>query len=159
MKPLSRKPQRSSEFGVRNSESPAFIPHSALRTPHSHVSCRGFTLIEIMLGTSIMVIVLVAMLGSFLGQSTLNQNSRNMMAAMNDATRVMEQIRQQNTGCSIPSAVPPANYTRWDDWLRAQNPGKSIQPSSGSSQDVELVAVTCQDGSGTFSYCGVAATN
>ncbi|MDP3703107.1 MAG: prepilin-type N-terminal cleavage/methylation domain-containing protein, partial [Candidatus Omnitrophota bacterium] len=39
----------------------------------------GFTLIEIMLGTSIMVIVLVAMLGSFFGQSTLNQNSRNMM--------------------------------------------------------------------------------
>src|SRR3989338_4691942 len=155
MKPLSRKPQRSSEFGVRNSESPAFIPHSALRTPHSHVSCRGFTLIEIMLGTSIMVIVLVAMLGSFLGQSTLNQNSRNMMAAMNDATRVMEQIRQQNSTsvadswcatAGLPSAAPPINpstnqaYVRWDDWLRAQNLGKSIQLPSGSSRDVELVA-------------------
>ena len=123
-------------------------------TPHAPRPQAGFTLIEIMLGTSILVIVLVAMLGSFFGQSTLNQNSRNIMAAMNDATRVMEEIRRQNIGCTIPSVLPPANYTRWDDWLGAQ--GKGIQGSGNS--DVEFVAVTCQDGSGaSTSYCGVAA--
>jgi len=129
-------------------------------------------LIEIMLGTSIMVIVLVAMLGSFLGQSTLNQNSRNMMAAMNDATRVMEEIRRQNatsvTGSlcaqsNIPSARPPTRQS-WNEWFeRDAQPGKSVgaasQPQSERDR-LEVVVVTCQevgdqDGDGTADeYCG-----
>jgi len=113
-------------------------------------------LIEIMLGTSIMVIVLVALLGSFFGQSTLNLNSRNMMAAMNDATRIMEEIRRQNTislagsSCAqsnIPSARPPSQQS-WNAWFDLQSPGKSIQPqvpSGWDSRRYELVVVTCQE--------------
>ena len=126
----------------------------------SHVATGGFTLIEIMLGTSVMVIVLVALLGSFFGQSTLNQNSRNMLAAMNDATRIMEQIRQQNVGCSAPSARPPSQEN-WNGWLLSQGGGggKSITQAN----TIEHIAVTCQDsdggqdatgGAGVQDYCG-----
>lgn len=177
MRLLTSKPQRSSEFGIRNAEFSPFIPHSPFPIPHSEA---GFTLIEIMLGTSIMVIVLVAMLGSFFGQSTLNQNSRNMMAAMNDATRVMEQIRQQNVAsvvgstCAQPTPFPSARpgvfkngaivgwMESWNEWLDAS--GKSLVGSgslAGSNDAYEIVAVTCQaqdGGTAPSDYCGWTAT-
>jgi len=131
----------------------------------------GFTLIEIMLGTSIMVIVLVALLGSFFGQSTLNQNARNMMAAVNDATRIMEEIRRQNARnpdgsfpagslcatSNIPSARPPSQQS-WNEWLDAQVPAKSL---AGSGNIHEIAVVTCQDqdgGTALSDYCGWTAT-
>jgi len=125
-----------------------------------------------MLGTSIMVIVLVALLGSFFGQSTLNQNARNMMASMNDATRVMEEIRRQNTtsldgsSCkqsNIPSVRPPlvntTQYENWNDWFDAQQ-FKSIDMAQADRKANELIVVTCQevgdqDGDGLANeYCG-----
>src|SRR3989338_4140414 len=173
------KRQATSDKRVRS-------PHVACRMSHGATS--GFTLIEIMLGTSIMVIVLTALLGSFFGQSTLNQNSRNMMAAMNDATRVMEEIRRQNARnldgsfpawslcatANIPSARPPpltgglrcpaggVQCESWNEWLDAS--GKSLVGSGsleGSNDAYEIVAVTCQDadgGTAQSDYCGWTAS-
>ncbi len=120
---------------------------------------QGFTLIEMMLGVSIVLIVMVALMGGIFGQSFLNMNARNLLAAMNDATRVMEQIRQQNMGtnCSnaVPSIVPPLNagtgqpYATWNAWLNTGAPGapKSVsQPDAATRDALEVVAVSCQDG-------------
>ncbi len=127
---------------------------------------RGFTLIEVMLGASIIAVVAVAMIGGFLGESYLNMNARNMMAAMNDATRVMEQIRVQNIGtsCLIPSAAPPRNpltnqpYFTWNAWLNAQTPAKTIDNLNANAN--EQIVVICQDqdgGTALTDYCGMAA--
>lgn len=117
----------------------------------------GFTLVEMMLGAAVLTIVAVALLGSYFGQAFLSANARNLTAAMNDATRIMEQIRQQNTSATepckstnLPTIAPPAvsGATSWDVWLNGQ--GKSV----GSGTNVlELVAVTCQDEAGQ-NYCG-----
>ena len=117
------------------------------------------------MGVAIISIVAVALIGAFIGQSFLNTNARNLTAAMNDATRVMEQIRQQNSSdrepCKtqkIPTAVPvnatgTALAQSWNNWLTTQNPGKTINKPGM----FEHVAVTCQDGSSTAPippYCG-----
>ena len=111
---------------------------------HHRASGRqGFTLIELMLGSTVVVIAVVALLGASLGQSFLNAHARTLHGAMSDATRVMEQIRQRNTGADwgTPSAAPPVPYTTWDAWLIDQGP--SLQ-----GENLELVVVTCASETG-----------
>jgi len=125
------------------------------------MNTRGFTLVEIMMGASILAVVLVALGGAFSGQSFLNSNARNLNLAMNDATRIMEEIRRLNTagsGCAsgIPVATPPGHSViaavstnnSWDAWLQRAGTtgggGKSVQTINANTQ--EVVAVTCQDG-------------
>ena len=115
---------------------------------------RGFTLIEVMLGASILTVALVALLGAFFGQSYLNTAARNLTAGMSDATRIMEQIRQQNIGCATPSVLPPAGNS-WDEWLN-QVDGKSVNRNTSTATErnlAERIAVTCQDETGA-TYCG-----
>ena len=113
----------------------------------------GFTLIEMMMGASIMAVVGAALVGALLGQSSLNATARNLTAAMSDATRIMEEIRQQNTGVNctggVPSAAAPAPRTSWDDWLS----NKKAKTIPGVPGRLERIAVTCteegdQDGDG-----------
>ncbi len=113
---------------------------------HSRLSKkRGFTLIEVMMGASIMAIVSAALVGAFVGQAALNLTARNLTAAMTDATRVLEEIRKQNGSvvCTqgIPSIKPPSNRTSWDEWLTAI--GKTMTLDKATT--FETVAVTCQD--------------
>src|SRR3989338_4266084 len=129
----------------------------------SNVSCLrfragGFTLVEVLLGGFILVVAMVALLGAFFGQQMLNANARNLTSAMTDATRVMEQIRQQNTGsvatCGqaspFPNALPPSG-TSWDAWLAdpAGGGGKSLTPAPSF---YERIIVTCQNEAGAV-YC------
>ena len=128
----------------------------------------GFTLIETMVGASIVGIVLVAMVGSQYSQSQLNAHARNLTAAMNDASRVLEQIRVQNLSgqpgstCDndppLPSAGPPAPHTSWNAWLNTGAPGAPKSIREPDRDRYEVVAVTCQDESGgavLADYCGV----
>ena len=117
----------------------------------------GFTLIELLIGIMMLTVAITALLGAFLGQSVLNEHARNLTWAMNDASRVMEQLRQQNTSgaCGTPTTVPPAACggacMSWDDWLEsAAGGGKSLQPNGNS---IEQIFVTCQD-SVTLVPCG-----
>ena len=156
----------------------AFFPRASSLQPRA---IRGFTLIEIMLGASIIAIITVALMGGYLGQSYLNENARNLMAAMNDATRVMEEIRNQNTAANCashvpadrPSVRPPpltggllcpppggAQCESWNDWLDAQLAGQGKSIRRPTSNVYEIVVVTCQevgdqDGDGLANeYCG-----
>lgn len=135
--------------------------------------CEGLSLVEIVLGAVVLAIVLAAILGAYMGQVTLNEHARNLSFAMNDAGRVMEQIRSENAGCvsSSPPDVDPqlrgvvGDPDDWDEWMNTVGQGapKSIglDPITGANRDnsQERIVVTClrQGVSGTpvdTDYCG-----
>ena len=101
----------------------------------------GFTLVELMIAIAFLVVALAGLLSAFLSLSALNEYSRNVTWATNDATRVLEQMRQQNTGgsCFTPSAAAPSGSATWDAWLTNVAGGKSIQPNPSTE---ELATVT-----------------
>ena len=115
-------------------------------SPRRPVPCQAaFTLIELMVGAAVLATAIVALLGAFLGQSALNEQSRNFSWAMTDAARVMERLRQQNSGglCTLPSVGPPVGFASWDAWLNNTSAsgggGKSVQPAPDAN---ELVVVS-----------------
>lgn len=118
----------------------------------------GFTIPEVLIGVAVLAIAITALLGAFLGQLILSEHARNLTWAINDATRVMEQLRLQNTSpncTTLPSnALPAATgqgtctspIASWDDWLQRCGGGKSVQPNPTTE---ETVVVTCQNSGGT----------
>ena len=80
--------------------------------PHVEARGAGFTLIELTIGASILLLAIVTLLGVFGRQSILNTHSRNLTWAMNDANRVLERLREQNSGtpCTTPSSAPPTGF-------------------------------------------------
>ena len=109
----------------------------------------GFTLAEVVLGGAVLVVAVAAILGAYVGQVTLNEHARNLSSAIQDANRIIEEVRHQNSSCTAPTALPPAPYntlvSRWDEWLANAVGGKSIQPN-------ELIVVTAQNRDGTASW-------
>ena len=108
---------------------------------------RAVTLLEVMIGAAILTVAIVALLGAFIAQITLNEHARNLSWASNDASRVMEQLRRQNSGgaCALPSVTAPVGFASWDAWLADTTVngggGKSVQPAPAVN---ELVVVTPQ---------------
>src|SRR3989338_7623689 len=123
------------------------------------VSTRGMTLIELVLGALTLVVAIAAILGAYLGQLTLNEHARNISLAVHDANRVIEQMRQENTPCTVFNSPPrpeivPAGATSWNGWMDAAGVTKSLQPNPAVN---ELIVVTCQDadgGTAITDYCG-----
>ena len=124
-----------------------------MHLPRTAISLRrGATLIEVLLAALLLAVALAAILGAYLWQQVLNEHSRNLSLAIQDANRVMERLRQRNTGCTDPTAQPPAG-ANWDVWLAsADGGGKSLQPTLNTQ---ELIVVTCQNRDGT-QYCPAA---
>ena len=104
------------------------------------------------MGAAMLAVAIATLLGTFLGQLTLNEHARHLAWATNDASRVMEQLRLRNTNPCVadpnPSAAVPAAtgvgtctapIVSWDDWLQRCGEGKSIQPNPAVN---ELVVVT-----------------
>lgn len=111
---------------------------------------RGLTLVEVMIGTFTLSIIAAAILGAYMGQVTLNEYARNLSLATQDISRVIEQIRRENVGCTMPE-VMPAGVTSWDAWLQAQAPGKTIPVPAAQ----ERIVVTCSHRDGAaFGVCG-----
>ena len=105
----------------------------------------GFTLMELVSGMAIIAIAVTALLSVFVSQMVLNEHARNLSMAISDATRVMEQLRQQNSQgvCVVLNAAPPLPFATWDAWLANTTAngggGKSVQPNPSIN---ELVAVS-----------------
>ena len=101
-----------------------------------------------------LTVAIAAILGAYIGQLTLNEHARNLSLAIQDANRVIERIRQQNTPCaggtSAPTALPPTGVwgTSWDLWLNdaGGGGGKSLLPTPNVN---ELVVLTAQNRDGT----------
>ncbi len=113
-------------------------------------SASGFTLAEVILGGVVLAIAAAAILGAYVGQVTLNEHARNLSLAVNDATRVVEQMRQQTSTCTTPNVshtLANAGATSWDNWLEAFGGGKSIRPDPANN---ERIVVTCQTQGGAL---------
>lgn len=65
---------------------------------------RGFSLIETMLSVSILLIVVISALLAITNVMFLNESSRNMVTASNDAQYVLEQIKTKSFS-DIPGFV------------------------------------------------------
>ncbi|MDP3703108.1 MAG: hypothetical protein Q8R78_01795 [Candidatus Omnitrophota bacterium] len=114
---------------------------------------------EVVLGGMALSVAIAAILGAYIGQLTLNEHARNLSVAIQDANRVIERIRQQNTsaaGCTTaPSALPPGGFATWDVWLDDTSPtgggGKSIypDPNPAVNEPHELVVLTSQNRDGS----------
>ena len=121
-------------------------------------AAQGFTLVEVVLGALTLAVVASAILGAYVGQVTLNEHARNLTWATQDANRVVEQIRLENTGpgCTSPDVVP-AGVTSWNAWMNTGGGGapKSLKPDPDLN---ELIVVTCQNNpsAGAPLYCGDA---
>jgi len=112
---------------------------------------RAFTLAELIIGAAVLAIAITALLGAFLGQTTLNEHARNLTWAINDANRVMERIRQLNTGCAgAPSSAVPSECgdgddacASWDAWLDdpVAGGGKSLEPDPDNNELLVPTAV------------------
>ena len=106
---------------------------------------RGLTFVELMIGGTLLTIAIVALLRAFLGQLAVNEHARNRAWTTNDASRVLEQLRRENSGgtCTAPSVSPPTGFASWDAWLADATAngggGKSVQPNPSAN---ELVVVT-----------------
>ena len=104
----------------------------------------GVTLLEFLVGGSLLAIAIVSLLDVVARHFTLNTHTRNLSWAMNDVTRVMEQMRLQNVGvgCANPSVTPPVGFATWDAWLADTGAtgggGKSIQPNPAVNELIML---------------------
>jgi type II secretory pathway pseudopilin PulG len=96
----------------------------------------GFTLVEVLLAGVVLIIAVAAILAGYVSQVTLNEHSRNLSLAMNDATRMIEQIRQQNSSC--PGGVPSAAVTGGPNTWLASNGGKSVWPTQPALEHVRI---------------------
>lgn len=68
------------------------------------LASKGFSLIELMFGVSILLIVTIAALSTFINSMFLNESSRNLVTAANDAQYVLEQISSQGFS-NIPTYI------------------------------------------------------
>lgn len=69
-------------------------------------------MIELMFGVAILLVTLIAVLSSVIGSVFLNESSRNLVTASNDAQSVLEQIKTQSFS-NIPayiSGFSPAEF-------------------------------------------------
>lgn len=91
----------------------------------------GFTLLEVMISSAILIVALLGLIAVYTGCFTLNEGARNLTIAINDAQCVMEEIRDRN----IPSNITQED---WTDWA-LKNP-----PDGGgcNSLNNETIAVT-----------------
>lgn len=69
----------------------------------------GFTLLELLIGTAVLIVALVGLIAAYTGCFVLNENARNLTIAINDAQCVMEEMRDRN----ITSNIVQENWTTW----------------------------------------------
>ncbi|TRZ96159.1 type II secretion system protein [bacterium] len=68
---------------------------------------KGFTLLELMVSTAILLVALVGLLSTFVYSLLINETSHNFVVAANDAQYVLEQIESLPTFDLIDTYSPP----------------------------------------------------
>lgn len=123
----------------------------------------GVTLVELLLGVVLLMVALAAILGGYLGQQTLNEHARNLTLAVQDAGRVIEEMRNQNRQYNTPMANPPGTFASWDAWMSTVPVVVPPEPKDGGGpkslasapEANERIVVTCQgtDALGVLQNC------
>ncbi len=75
---------------------------------------RGFSLIELMFGVSILLVTIIAALSSTINSMFLSESSRNLVTASNDAQYVLEQIKTQSFS-NIPTYISSISSSKFNN--------------------------------------------
>ena len=75
---------------------------------------KGFTLIELMFGISILLIAIIASLSAFINCMFLNESSRNLTTAVHDAQYALEQIKTESFA-NIPGYISSYPATQFNN--------------------------------------------
>ncbi len=83
----------------------------------------GFTLVELMVSSTIILFAILAVLGAQTALTTSSIFSREQTQALQDAELVMETLRvrqYENPAMVLSTSVPtiPAGAATWGDWVR-----------------------------------------
>jgi len=70
------------------------------------LSNKGFSLLELMFGVSILLVVVIALLSAYINCMLLNESSRNLTTAANDAQFVLEQLKGLDYATRIATNFP-----------------------------------------------------
>ncbi|MFH1191457.1 MAG: type II secretion system protein [Candidatus Omnitrophota bacterium] len=102
-------------------------------------SKKGFTLIELMMGVSILLVSGLALLSGFLGSMFLNNSSNNLTIAVNDAQYVLEQIKGLDYatriyGANLSNYYTPPTFTNPDGQVVFTSSLEKIDLSTSISQ-------------------------
>ena len=97
----------------------------------------GFTLLELMIGSAVLVLALVGLIGAYIGCFSLNESARNLTVAMNDAQCTMEEIRDRNVTSNI-------TQEDWAAWAATDPP----EGGGCNTLDSESINVTYPSGTG-----------
>ena len=69
---------------------------------------KGFTLLELVIASGILTVAILGLLASLQSPFTLNSASKETAIALQDASRVLEEIR-----VATFSTIPTTNWTTW----------------------------------------------
>lgn len=105
----------------------------------------GFTLLELMIGAAILITAITVLLATYVATSSLIETSRNTTTALNDISRVIEQLR--NNASTSFSSVTSTDWTTW----ASQNGSNTLTS--------EQVSVCFYNSGGVLLFCGVGATS
>lgn len=108
------------------------------------LSYSGFSLIEVMLGVAILAVVITASLLTFVNCVLLNDASRNLVTASNDAQYVLEQIKALDYN-SISSYAAP-------EFSNLSNEMITINRSIGATLSTVTVNVNWQENQNTKNF-------
>lgn len=99
---------------------------------------KGFTLVELLIASAILVFALTGLLGLFISCIFLNQSNRNLTVATTHAQFVLEDIKNQNF-----AGIPAYSKT----WTNAEIPVKwpSLTSNSLLDQEYFVISVTGTD--------------
>lgn len=121
---------------------------------------RGVTLVEALIGSLLLSLGIATLLNVSVSQTALQEHTRNLSWATNDANRVLEQLRQQNAPGVCPEVVNvawPAGFASWDDWLGSPaangGGGKSITPNPATDEWVNVGTTGTDPVTVTVSVC------
>lgn len=86
----------------------------------------GFTLLELMIGATVLIVALVGLIAAYIGCFTLNEGARNLTIAINGAQEKLEEIRNHNFDTMVGDYSPggsDGNTFTIDptNWLTAEN--------------------------------------
>ena len=81
----------------------------------------GFTFLEVLSGLVMLLGALLTLMAAMAGQSATIEHAQNLSLAVNDADRILEQLRLQNSEgiCTTVDVAPPTGFATWDAWLGA----------------------------------------
>jgi len=76
------------------------------KTQYGNRSCSGFTLLELLFTSLILLITISGLFFAFISCAFLNESNNDLVVAANDAQYVLEQVKALNFS-SIDTYVPP----------------------------------------------------